>query len=221
MGRRMKTEPAVCPKCKADFESSGKDRYHNLKNHMKSVHGIHENTNIQEAQTIINNNYSNCIINTTNINVFDTTVRKLLKEAVHDKEFMEKFIKYARAAQCEYTSACDAAVCLFDRIHCNPEHPDACIAVIPNVSRNTMLVREPEGKFESFSKNDGAKKALSIFEDNTLPILKTGFVEPVTKAFNGVENEMKNNEFQKKFVKSLEGVDKDTRMKMKKVIQVK
>lgn len=220
MGRSMRDEPAVCPVCKVDFESSGKCRYQVLKTHMKNVHGMNNvhgsrEPSSQSAHTIINNTYSNCVINNT-INVFDSTVRKLLKEACHDKDFMEKFVKYARAAQCEYISACDATVCLFDKIHCNPEHPEACIAVIPNVSRNTMLVREPEGKFESFSKNDGAKKALSIFEDNTLPILKSGFVEPVTKAFTGVENETMNRELHKKFVKSLEGVDKQKRKKMVK-----
>lgn len=218
MGRKMRMDPAVCFRCNADFECSGKMRYQHLNRHMKNVHGITDTRIVTDDAKIINNiTYSNCVIN-NNINVFDSTVRKLLKEAVHDEEFMQKFIKYAKAAQCEYISACDAAVCLFDKIHCNPEHPEACIAVIPNVSRNTMLVREPEGKFESFSKNDGAKKALSIFEDNTLPILKTGFVEPVSKAFQGVENENMNRQLQSKLVKKMEGVDKTTRKEMTKKI---
>lgn len=218
MGRAMRTDPAVCPRCNADFESSGSHRYQVLKTHMKNVHGIADPQKvIEDAKVIINNinniTYSNCNI----INVFDDTVRTILRNAINDKDFMNKFIKYAEESIGQYSAACDAAVCLFDKIHCNPEHPETCIAVIPNVSRNTMLVREPEGSFESFDKKDGAEKVLSIFENKTVPILKDGFGKPVKKALSGTVHDVDGVELKKKLVKRLEGIDKDTRKVLKNV----
>lgn len=158
MGRKMRNEPARCVHCGKDFESSGKNRYQVLKNHMKNVHDMGD----------------------TNIDMFDMTVRTILRDIINDNEFMDKYMKYAKAAECDYLSACDATVYLFDKIHCNPKYPAACIAVIPNISRNIMLVREPGGKLESFSKIDGAEKALSIFKNRTVPILESIFDEPMT-----------------------------------------
>jgi hypothetical protein len=218
MGRRMNEQPAKCIHCGRDFESSGKMRYQNLKNHLKNVHGIGiaDNNHVySNVHTIINNNINNTYSNCNIINVFDETVRTILRNAINDKEFMDKFIKYAEESIGQYSAACDAAVCLFDKIHCNPEHPETCIAVIPNVSRNTMLVREPEGSFESFDKKDGAEKALSIFENKTVPILKDGFGKPVKRALSGTVHDVDKVELKKKIVKRLEGVDKDTRKVLK------
>lgn len=217
MGRNMRTDPAVCPRCKADFECSGKMRYQHLNRHLKNVHGMtgeNVKTSTPQSQIINNITYSNCTIN---VNVFDDTVRTILRNAINDKDFMNKFIKYAEESIGQYSAACDAAVCLFDKIHCNPEHPETCIAVIPNVSRNTMLVREPEGSFESFDKKDGAEKVLSIFENKTVPILKDGFGKPVKKALSGTVHDVDGVELKKKLVKRLEGIDKDTRKVLKNV----
>ena len=211
MGRSMNKEPANCHCCGKDFESSGKYRYQVLKNHLKNVHGLTKEQigNQQTAQTIINNNitnnYSNCTIN---VNVFDGAARKLLEIAKDDKEFIKKLTYYLSNFQ-----SIPATLCLFDKLHCSSEYPASSIAVIPNVSKNTMLVREPDGEFEPMTKEEGAEKALSIFYDKSYPLIKETFDDKsVDKSLSSAYN---CDELSKRLVKTLENVDKKTRKSIK------
>jgi hypothetical protein len=205
MGKSVNKEPAKCHCCGKDFESSGKYRYQVLKRHLKEVHGLSKEQigNHQTAQTINNITYSNCVIN-NNINVFDGAVRHLLEIAKDDKEFIKKLTDYLVNFQ-----SIPATLCLFDKLHCNAEYPVSCIAVVPNVSKNTMLVRDPDGEFEPMSKDEGAEKALSIFYDKSVELIKDSFhSEKIEKSLMRAYN---SDELPKRLVRSLENVDKKTR----------
>ena len=145
MGRVMRTDPAVCPKCHTDFESSGKYRYHNLKNHMKNVHGITDPQKVIDDARVINNN-SNCNINTN----IDGTIAS--------REDMEKLIDVSVCAALDaiMSNYGSVVVKLFDALHCNPEHPSTHVAVIPNKKKDEMLVVNKNGDVDILPKVDGA-----------------------------------------------------------------
>lgn len=199
-------EPATCEKCGMNFDNNGKDRYCVLRRHMSICKSM------PIPQTIINNNtnnFSNCIVNFN----FGDSVRSIMNAAKDDKAFIEKLTGYMR----QIGSAELTALCLFDKIHCNPEHPECAIAVIPNVSRNCMLVKEPEGDTRAMSKAEGAEKALSIFFDSSVPIvnesIKSGAVQ---KKLQVAEN---MDDMPKRLIRKLEAVDKDLRKKQKEAIE--
>jgi len=166
MVRTVKNEPAICPICGFDFIGSGKYRYKNLHRHMETQHGQTENH--PTIQNIPNNNinYSNCNI----YNIFDNSVRLIMDAAKNDSAFISKLTEYMNRIS-SIPSSIPTTLCLYDKVHCDPEHPECFLAVVPNVSRNLMLVKSPNGDVEAMTKKDGAEKALSIFFERSVPII--------------------------------------------------
>lgn len=196
MGRLPNNELAICPVCKYDFTNGGKDRYRNLKRHIEKLHpGMTLN--------ITNNNYSNCHVNNNNIivltNLGESQILKLLDEktlAEIDKRLLEGE---------------NMALFLFDRIHCDPEHPENHNVVIPNLSKNEMLVYA-DGKPKKYTKLDGAKMAVDTFFDDEVPIVKKGVDDPVfDMAMESESSERNRNEILPDLVKHLEIQDPSMR----------
>lgn len=183
MGRGMRTDPAVCPMCQTDFESSGKYRYHNLKNHMKNVHGV-GNTNVySNIHTIINNTYSNCNINnniTINVNIDGT---------IASREDMEKLItESVRRSLDGLISENDSVIVkLFDTLHCNPAFPSTHVAAIPNKKKDEMLVVNKNGAVNILTKDDGALVIMDKIKN------ESKLVDDVTDDMMGINKSVVND----------------------------
>lgn len=184
----MRTDPAVCPTCHTDFESSGKYRYHNLKNHMKNVHGIGiaDKTHVySNVHTIINNNniYSNCNINnniTINVNIDGT---------ISSREDMEKLItESVRRSLDGLLSENDSVIVkLFDTLHCNPAFPSTHVAAIPNKKKDEMLVVNKNGAVNILTKDDGALVIMDKIKS------ESKLVDDVTDDMMGINKSVVND----------------------------
>lgn len=156
MGRAQKSESAVCPLCDKSFEELKDNRYWALKRHMcscklKNPEKFERYSNCQVNQ--------NCVVINVNVNgqIAPEDLMKLINETVRNA--IEQIL---------LTNDGSIAVKVFDATHCNPNHPETHIAVIPNVSKNQMLVvNEATGITEATTKVDGAKKIInSLFDTN-------------------------------------------------------
>lgn len=184
MGRHMRTDPAVCPRCHADFECSGGHRYQVLKTHMKNVHGITEPLKFMDDAKVINNitnNYSNCQINnniTINVNIDGT---------IASREDMEKLLTASvRESINHLLNTYDSVVVkVFDALHCNPEYPYTHVANIPNKKKDEMLVVNKDGNVDIVSKTYGAKVILDKLEN------EAKLVDEVTDNYSLIDDEIK------------------------------
>ena len=203
MGRTPCSDPARCSLCGADFEHIGKNRYRDLKRHVKKCKQV-----AQQAHIINNNNnnttYSNCIIN---VNYFADAVKNIIEGLKLDKDFILKLTE-----KMTNFKSIPTTLSLFDKLHCDPEHPESCIAVIPNKSRNTMLVKEPNGEFEQMSKEEGAEKALTIFYDESFPLIQEHLRSDAVN--KNVRSAIKSDDLPKQLIRNLEHVEKTTRKKL-------
>ena len=199
MAPPKKTEPAICPVCKHDFESAGKFRYRNLKRHIETVH--------PGVQIVINNNkYDQCSFNTNNMivltNLGESQIMKLL-----DKSILEEIEK-------RLIEGDDMALFLFDKIHCDPRHPENHNVVIPNLGKNELLVYK-DGKPTKYKKKEGGKVVMETFFDKEIPVVSETVDDPCFDAAMRLESK-DLDEMSSKLIEHLELQDpyersKDTR----------
>lgn len=151
MVRKKNTTPAICPVCKYDFGDVGKNRYSNLKRHMETVH-----------PGVTYNHYEHCFNTTNNMlvltNLGESQIMKLI-----DKSILEEIEKRLLEGE-------DMALFLFDKIHCDPNHPENHNVVIPNLSKNELLVYK-DGKPTKYKKKEGGKVVMETFFDKEIPVV--------------------------------------------------
>ena len=102
---------------------------------------------------------------------------------------------------------------MYDKLHCNPEYPASCIAVIPNVSKNTILVREPGGDFETMPRVEGLEKARTLFCDRSMGLISESLRN--TKLDKAMIIASNCEQLPKGIERVLENVDKKTRKSLR------
>lgn len=200
MAPPRKKESAICPVCKYDFEDAGKDRYRNLKRHMETVH-----PNINYSH------YENCFNTTNNMivltNLGESQILKLIDKSILDE--IEK-----RMLEGE-----DMALFLFDKIHCDTKYPENHNVVIPNLSKNELLVYK-DGKPTKFKKREGGKIVAETFFDKEIPVVSEKVDDPVFDAAMRLEAR-ELDEMSSKLIEHLELQDPYERSKDTKRILCK
>lgn len=206
-----RTDPAVCPRCDADFSSSGRCRYQRLKRHIREVHNVVDVDREMESARVVNITNNN---NTTNnIFIFNgkfdvESVRKLLTPKVIEK--LERIL--------DTNDGC-MVVPLFNALHCNLEYPDTHIASIPNVSKDCMLVMVREGEVESMSKVDGARKVIDHVMEKDVPVVKKACDEVDFLSERLAQDDKTRYEFVPDIITHMEKLPRVNRTRMSKVLK--
>lgn len=209
MTRTVNPEPAVCPRCKTDFSSSGRCRYQVLKRHLKNVHNV-----VDVDREIDNARVVNITNNTTNnIFIFNgkfdvESVRKLLTPKVIAK--LERIL--------DTNDGC-TVVPLFNALHCNLEYPDTHIASIPNVSKDCMLVMVREGEVERMSKVDGARKVIDHVMEKDVPVVKKACDEVDFLSERLAQDAKTRYEFVPDIINHMEDLPRANRSRMSNVLK--
>lgn len=163
MAPQRRTDPAICPVCNHDFEDAGKFRYRNLKRHMDTVH---RGSNVC-INNITNNFYDHC---TTNNMVILTNMGESQILALLDDKLKTEIDRSLWEGK-------DVAVVLFERIHCDPNHPENHNVVIPNRSKNEMMVYM-DGKPSIYKKKEGGRIVAETFMEKEVPVVKKELDDP-------------------------------------------
>jgi hypothetical protein len=159
MAPPRKEEPAICPVCNRDFEDAGKYRYRNLKRHIDTVHA--------GAKITVNNHYDHC---TTNNMVILTNMGESQILALLDSKLRTTIDESLWEGK-------DVAVVLFERIHCDPNHPENHNVVIPNRSKNEMMVYM-DGKPSIYKKKEGGRIVAETFMEKEVPVVSKELDDP-------------------------------------------
>jgi len=157
MGRKKIETPAICPFCKINFDHNGKDRYHNLKKHIETVHPDSGFTfNIETL-----NNYSKCIINPVIFaNLKPEEILRLMTP-----EFVAEIHRRLDEGEA------DMGLFIFSRLRCDPKNPQNIQAVIPNLNKNQMKVKLGD-EVVTTTKKEGARMLADSLLENEVPIVQ-------------------------------------------------
>lgn len=193
MAPQKKNEPAICPVCNTSFEDAGKNRYYNLKRHIDRVHA--------GAKITVNNHYDHCTTNNMIIltNMGESQILKLI-----DRSILEEIEKRLLEGE-------DMALFLFDKIHCDPKHPENHNVVIPNLGKNELLVYK-DNKPIKYKKKEGGKVVMETFFDKEVPVVSEKVDDPCFDAAMKLESNQLD-EMSSKLIEHLELQDPYERSK--------
>ena len=201
MGRKKIETPAICPFCKTSFDHHGKDRYHNLKNHIDKLHPDSGFTfNIETL-----NNYTNCLINPLIFaNMKPDDILKLMTP-----EFMAEVNKRLD------DGGADMGLFLFSRLRCDPKNPQNIQAVIPNLNKNQMKVKIGEEVLTTTKKEGARMLADSLFE-NDVPPIQQELDDPVLDMNINYDKKTRDKRLEPGIINKLENLPTETRKNVNK-----
>jgi hypothetical protein len=196
MGRKKIETPAICPFCKTSFDHVGKDRYHNLKRHIETVHPDSGFTfNIETL-----NNYTNCMINPLIFaNMKPDDILKLMTP-----EFMAEVNKRLDEG------GADMGLFLFSRLRCDPKNPQNIQAVIPNLNKNQMKVKIGEEVLTT-TKKEGARMLADSFFENDVPPIQQELDDPVLEMSIDFDKKTRDKRLEPGIISKLENLPTETR----------
>ena len=202
MGRKKIDTPAICPFCKTNFDHVGKDRYHNLKRHIETLHPDSGFTFNIENLT----NYSNCAISTNLIfaNMKPDDILKLMTP-----EFM------AEVNLRLDDGGADIGLFLFSRLRCDPKNPQNIQAVIPNLNKNQMKVKVGDEVLTTTKKEGARMLADSLFE-NDVPPIQQELDDPVLDMTINYDKKTRDKRLEPGIIHKLENLPTETRKTVNK-----
>jgi len=197
MGRKKIETPAICPFCKTSFDHHGKDRYHNLKNHIEKLHPDSGFTfkiaNLEQYITNVTNN--NLIL----ANMKPDDILKLMTP-----EFMAEVNKRLDEG------GADMGLFLFSRLRCDPKNPQNIQAVIPNLNKNQMKVKIGEEVLTTTKKEGARMLADSLFE-NDVPQVQQELDDPVLEMSIDFDKKTRDKRLEPGIINKLENLPTETR----------
>lgn len=203
MGRKKIDTPAICPFCKVNFESVGKDRYRNLQRHIETLHPDSGFTfNIQNLE----NMYSNCLINTNLIlaNLKPDEIIKLMTP-----EFLTEINKRLDEGEG------DMGLFIFSRLRCDPKKPQNIQAVIPNLNKNQMKVKLGDEVITT-TKKEGARMLADTLLENEIPMVQKEVNDIVLKASIADDTRTRTTRLEPGIIHKLENLPTDVRKTVNK-----
>lgn len=205
MGRKKIETPAICPFCKTSFDHVGKDRYHNLKRHIETVHPDSGFTfNIETL-----NNYTNCMINPLIFaNMKPDDILKLMTP-----EFMAEVNKRLD------DGGADMGLFLFSRLRCDPKNPQNIQAVIPNLNKNQMKVKIGDEVLTT-TKKEGARMLADSFFENDIPPIQKELDDICLDSAIEFDKKTRDKRLEPAIINKLENLPTETRKNVNKHLLV-